>query len=87
MVIFILVISSAVLVHDVSERASDMSMRIASFPLLLTEFCCYRSKNRASVRLSQRSTNVQSMRKKLISLKHVQFCMARYTDKVNAIDF
>ena len=39
---------------------------------VLKRFCCCRSKNRATVRSRQRSTNIESMRKKVISLKHVK---------------
>ena len=68
--VFILVVSSAVLVDDVSARAGDVSMGSLSF--LLAEFSCWRSKIRATVRLRQSSTNIQPMRKKVIYLKHVK---------------
>ena len=68
--IFILVVSSEVSLHDVSARAGDVSIGIPSF--LLAEFCCCRPKNRATIRLRQHSTNVQPMRKKVISLKHAK---------------
>ena len=64
-VIFILVVSSAVLLHDVSARGVDVSMGSPSF--LLAEFCCFHLKNRVTVRLHQRSTKVQSMREKMIT--------------------
>ena len=44
--------------------------RLSYFPL--TEFCCCRSKNLGAVRLRQRSTNLEPMRKKVISFKHVK---------------
>ena len=68
--ILILVVGSAVLLHDVSASVGDVSMGSPSF--LLGEFCCCRSKNRVTVKLRQRSTSVQPMRKKAISFKHVQ---------------
>ena len=55
---------SSILLHCVPQiRGSP------SFPL--AEFCCCRSKNRGMVRLRQRSTNLEPMRK-VISLKHVK---------------
>ena len=68
--IFVLVVSSAVLVHDVSARAGDVSMGITVF--LMAELCYCRSKNRKAVRLRQHSTNLEPVRKKVISLKHVK---------------
>ena len=57
--IFILVVSSSVLLHDVSARAGDASMGIAVFPI-------------GWIMLRQRSTKVQPVRKKAISVTHVQ---------------
>ena len=68
--IFTLVVSSAVLVDDVSARTGDASTGSPSFPL--AEFCCCRSQNRGTVRLRQRSTNLEPMRKEVISLKHLK---------------
>ena len=68
--IFILVVSSAVFVHDVSARAGHVSMGIAVFRIgriLLLPF-----ENLATVRMRQRSTNAQPMTKKVISLKHAK---------------
>ena len=73
--IFTLVVSSAVLLHDVSARAGDVSMGLTSFPL--AEFCCCRSKNRGMVRLYQNSTNLEPVRKKVISLNHVKLRATR----------
>ena len=57
--IFIFVVSLAVLLHDVSARAGEVSMGIAVFP-------------NGWIMLRQRSTNVQPMRKRAISVKHVE---------------
>ena len=53
-------------------RHVPVTCRWGSPSFLLAEFCCCRSKNRATVRLRQRSTNVQPMRRKVISLKQVK---------------
>ena len=45
--------------------------------LLLAEFCCSHSKNRAMVWLQQHSTSVQPMGKKMISLKYVNYVSTR----------
>ena len=58
--IFMLVVSSAVLVHDVSPC------------FLLPEFCRCRSKNKGTVRLRQRSANLEPMKKKVVSLNHMK---------------
>ena len=49
-----------------------VTCRWGSPSFLLAEFCGCRLKNRAKVRLRQRSANVHPMRKKVISLKHVK---------------
>ena len=62
---------------DTSSLAPIWSAPLTNSPraspsFLLAEFCCCRSKNEATVRWRQHSTNVQPVRKMVISLKHVQ---------------
>ena len=45
------------------------------FPL--AEYCCCRQKNRGTDRLRQRSANLKPMRKKVISVKHVNYLSTR----------
>ena len=68
--IFILVVSFAMLVHDLSTRASDISL--GSPYLLFAKFCYCHSKTQVTVRLRQRSTNLEPIKKNVISLKHVK---------------
>ena len=68
--IFITVVSPAVLAHDVSARAGDVSMGSPSF--LLVGFTWGHSRNWETVELPQRSISVQPVRKKVKSLKHVK---------------
>ena len=65
-----MVVIPAVLVHDVSARACDVSMGIVSF--LLSGFILAHSKNWGTVKLRQRSISVQPIREKVNSLKHVK---------------
>ena len=58
--IFIMVVSPAMLVHDVS---------------VLDRFARSHSKNWETVKLRQRSNSVQPMREKVKSLKHVKLCV------------
>ena len=53
-------------------RHVPVTCRWGSPFFLLAEFCPCSSKDRATVRFRQRSTNVQPVRKKVISLKHVK---------------
>ena len=61
--IFIMIVSPAVLAHDVSARASDVS---------LAGFTRYHSKNWETVKWRQRSISVQPITEKVKSLKHVK---------------
>ena len=63
----------------------SLKCRWGSSIFALAEFCCCRSKNRA-VRLCQRSTNMQPMRKKVISLKHVKLRVDTKAAKHTATD-
>ena len=68
--IFIMVVSPAVLAHDVSARAGDMSMGIAVFPTGWIYSVPF--ENLKTVELRQRSISVQPIREKVKSLKHVK---------------
>ena len=57
--------SPAVLVHDVSARAGDVSMGIAVFPIAW--IYPGHSKNWGTVKLRQRSISVQPMKEKVNS--------------------
>ena len=65
-----MVVSPAVLAHDVSASAGDVLMGIAVF--LLAGFTRGHSKNWETVKLRQNSISVQPMREKVKSLKHVK---------------
>ena len=71
---FVMVVSPAVLAHDVSARAGDVSMGIAVFPtVLLAEFTRNHSKNWETVKLRQFSISAQPIREKAreITRRHV----------------
>ena len=63
-----MVVSPAVLAHDVSARAGDWG----SPSFLLAGFTQGHSKNWKTVKLRQHSISVQPMREKVKSLKHVK---------------
>ena len=79
--IFILVVSSAVL--STTCRKVQVTCQWASLSFLLAEFCCCLLKSRETVRLRQRSTDVQPMRKQVISLRYVS---TRKQQNANATD-
>ena len=62
-----MVVSPAVLAHDVSARAGDVSMGITVFLIGWIY-----SKNLETVKLRQRSISAQPIREKAKSLKHVK---------------
>ena len=84
--IFILVVSSAVLLHDVSARAGDVSMEITVFPIGWILSLQFERSYRATVRLRQRLTNVQRMREKVTCLKHVKLRVDTWAAKHTAAD-
>ena len=67
--IFIMVVTPAVLAHDVSVRAGDVWMGIT---VPLAGFTQCHSKNWETVKLRQRSISIQPIREQLKSLKHVK---------------
>ena len=73
-VIFISVVSSTVLAHDVLDV--PVTCRWGSPSFLLAEFCCCRWKNRITDCLNVRPT-AEPMRKKVISLKHLNYVSTR----------
>ena len=70
--IFIMVVSPAVLAHDVLARTSDVSMGVAVASFLLAGFTQCHSKNWGTVKLRQRTNSVQPIRKTVKSPKHVK---------------
>ena len=65
-----MVVSPAVLAHDVSARAGDVSMGIAVFPIGWIYSGLFEKLRDGKLR--QRSISVQPMREKVKSLKHVK---------------
>ena len=65
-----MVVSPAVLAHDVSARAGDVSMGIAVFPIGWMYPGSF--EKLGTVKLRQRSVSVQPMREKVKPLKHVK---------------
>ena len=64
-----MVVSPAVLPHDVSARAGDVSMGITVFPIGWIYSVPF--EKLGTVKLRQRSISVQPIREKVKSLKHV----------------
>ena len=71
-----MVVSPAVVAHDASARAGDMSMGIAVFPVGWIHLG--HSKNWETVKLRPGSISVQPMREKMKSLKHVKLRVSRH---------
>ena len=65
-----MVVSPAVVAHDVSARAGEVSMGIAVFPIRWIYPGSL--KNWGMVKLRQRSISVHPMREKVKPLKHVK---------------
>ena len=69
--IFIMVVSLVVLAHDVSARASDVSMEIALFPIGWIYSVPF--EKLGTVKLRQCSMSVQPIKEKVKSLEHVKW--------------
>ena len=81
--IFIMVVSSAVLAHDASARASDVSMGIAVCPIGWIYSGPF--ENWETFKLRPRSISVQPMREKVKSLKHVKLHKQQNTLQLTTI--